>query len=294
MKRRCLHVISCLVVLAASSCPGDPPKPVGAAGATAGLPEASAQGTAPPLPGAIEFHGEDLAVALQALARQANLNLVSSDQVVASGGTVTLHLEGHTPREALDIVAVSKGLLIDEVDGVLYVKEAIERALEPFAQRGERLAAEVAKFQAQYYARLIEGGIPAATAQELVLHEPFTANEFIPAVDAATIEPTPEAEPEKLDQPEPSVLQSMGKAGSSRVLGFPVLEVVPRFLLHVSLGLAVYLNARRLRAGARRVEFFGPAGWGLATLLGGILVAAVYWLMNPSTLAEKEEPTVIP
>lgn len=67
----------------------------------------------------IEFQGDDISVAVRSLARRANLNLVVGDQVK---GTVTARIENKTPREAIEIIAQAKELILEEKDGILYLR----------------------------------------------------------------------------------------------------------------------------------------------------------------------------
>jgi type IV pilus assembly protein PilQ len=58
------------------------------------------------------------------------MNVVISDKVAAAG-VVTMRIEDKTPREAIDIIVTSKGLVMDEINGVYYIKTQEERAKEP-------------------------------------------------------------------------------------------------------------------------------------------------------------------
>ena len=75
-----------------------------------------------------EFQGDEIGLVLRTLARQAKMNLVVSEKVV---GTVTLRLEDKTPKEAIEVIVASKGLILDEMNGVFFVKTKEERAAEP-------------------------------------------------------------------------------------------------------------------------------------------------------------------
>ncbi|MDR3403449.1 MAG: hypothetical protein P4L99_13210 [Chthoniobacter sp.] len=56
-------------------------------------------------------------------------------------------------------------------------------------------------------------------------------------------------------------------------------------VVHISFSLAVWNDSRRLSHYLGRRPFFVGRGiWGLATLLGGVFVAAIYWLIHHSTL----------
>ena len=52
-------------------------------------------------------------------------------------------------------------------------------------------------------------------------------------------------------------------------------------VVHVSFAVAVFLDARRL---PRKPILVLPVVWALATLLGGLFVAAVYWIIHHSRL----------
>jgi len=78
-----------------------------------------------------DFQGDDVASVLRLLARKANANIVVSDMVAQSGQTVTMRLQDKSPIEAMRIIVTAKNLIMDEVDGVFYVKTQQERAAEP-------------------------------------------------------------------------------------------------------------------------------------------------------------------
>jgi type IV pilus secretin PilQ/predicted competence protein len=94
--------------------------------------------TAPPLTteaatesggvGVREFQGDDVGQVLRLLARQAKINMVVSDQVT---GTVTMRLEDVTALQAIAIIVKAKGLFMDQIDHVYYIKTAAEKTAEP-------------------------------------------------------------------------------------------------------------------------------------------------------------------
>jgi type IV pilus assembly protein PilQ len=65
---------------------------------------------------------------LRLLARQAKVNMVVSEAVT---GTVTMRLEDVTALQAISIIVKAKGLFMDKIDNVYYVKTATERTAEP-------------------------------------------------------------------------------------------------------------------------------------------------------------------
>jgi type IV pilus assembly protein PilQ len=75
-----------------------------------------------------EFQGDDVGQVLRLLARQAKINLVVSEAVT---GTVTMRLEDVTAFQAIETIIKAKGLFMDKIDSVYYVKTDAERAKEP-------------------------------------------------------------------------------------------------------------------------------------------------------------------
>src|SRR5258708_39057854 len=78
--------------------------------------------------GVREFQGDDVGQVLRLLARQAKVNMVVSDAVT---GTVTMRLEDVTALQAISIIVKAKGLFMDKIDTVYYIKTATELTAEP-------------------------------------------------------------------------------------------------------------------------------------------------------------------
>src|SRR5262245_42914731 len=78
--------------------------------------------------GVREFQGDDVGQVLRLLARQAKINVVVSDAVT---GTVTMRLEDVTALQAIAIIVKAKGLFMDQIDNVYYIKTGAERTAEP-------------------------------------------------------------------------------------------------------------------------------------------------------------------
>jgi type IV pilus assembly protein PilQ len=99
--------------------------------------------------GVREFQGDDVGQVLRLLARQAKINMVVSEAVV---GTVTMRLEDVTAIQAIAIIVKAKGLFMDTIDNVYYIKTAAERTAEPTESdsyqfsyaRAEKVAALIA------------------------------------------------------------------------------------------------------------------------------------------------------
>ncbi len=91
---------------------------------------------APGIPGGLdaggsrvsEFQGDDVSLVLRTLARQAKMNVVVSPAVT---GQITLRVENKTPAEVLRIICQANGLIMDEMEGVVYVKTIAEKQKEP-------------------------------------------------------------------------------------------------------------------------------------------------------------------
>lgn len=110
----------------------DPAAPLDPAAPTAGTTVAMPAGTA--IAGGEnartvkEFQGDEVGQVLRLLARQANINVVVSDQIQ---GTVEMRLIDVTPLEAMKIVASAKNLFMEEQNGVYFIKTAEEKGQEP-------------------------------------------------------------------------------------------------------------------------------------------------------------------
>lgn len=78
--------------------------------------------------GVREFQGDEIGQVLRLLARQAKINLVVSEAVI---GTVTMRLEDVTALQAISIIVKAKGLFMDKIDSVYYIKTGAERTAEP-------------------------------------------------------------------------------------------------------------------------------------------------------------------
>ena len=80
--------------------------------------------------GVREFQGDEVGQVLRLLARQAKINMVVSDQIPAATN-VTMRLEDVTAIQAIEIIVKAKGLFMDKIDNVYYIKTAAERTAEP-------------------------------------------------------------------------------------------------------------------------------------------------------------------
>src|SRR5256885_5731260 len=78
--------------------------------------------------GVREFQGDDVGQVLRLLARQSKVNMVVSDAVQ---GTVTMRLEDVTALQAISIIVKAKGLFMDKIENVYYIKTAAEKTAAP-------------------------------------------------------------------------------------------------------------------------------------------------------------------
>ena len=78
-----------------------------------------------------DFQGDPIDLVLRTLARQAKMNIVVSDSVTTTAGTVNMRIEDKTPREAIEVIVTAKGLIMDEQKGVFFIKTLAEKAKEP-------------------------------------------------------------------------------------------------------------------------------------------------------------------
>uniref|UniRef100_A0A7C2P483 Uncharacterized protein n=1 Tax=Schlesneria paludicola TaxID=360056 RepID=A0A7C2P483_9PLAN len=74
---------------------------------------------------------------------------------------------------------------------------------------------------------------------------------------------------------------SAGNAGVAMLVVFAMWIVMA--IIHIAFAVAVYRDADQLSL-SRRLMFVSPGIWSLATLVGGLFAAAIYWAMHHSRL----------
>jgi type IV pilus secretin PilQ/predicted competence protein len=129
------------------------------AGAPGGVPPAvDLGGPAPTASRLNEFQGDEIGLVLRTLARQARMNIVVSEKVQ---GTVTLRLEDKTPREAVEVIVAAKGLVMDELGGVFFIKTPEERQREPAEAASYTFAYGTAERIVPLLQSQLQSGLPA-------------------------------------------------------------------------------------------------------------------------------------
>ncbi len=122
-----------MLLVQASTAPALPQPPAGAPVAGT-APTTATTGPEPIVEsggvGVREFQGDEVGQVLRLLARQAKINMVVSDQIPPNT-SVTMRLEDVTALQAVAIIVKAKGLVLDKVDNVYYIKTSAERGAEP-------------------------------------------------------------------------------------------------------------------------------------------------------------------
>jgi hypothetical protein len=75
---------------------------------------------------------------------------------------------------------------------------------------------------------------------------------------------------------------------------FGIIFWVLTVIIHIAFAFGVFSDATE---GRKPVVLVPPAIWGLATLIGGVFVAAIYWAIHHSALStvkEVDEPHKMP
>lgn len=104
-----------------------------------------------------DFQGDDVGQVLRLLARQARINLVVSELIA---GTVTMRLEDVSPLDAIRVICTSKNLILDELNGVYYVKTQEEKAAEPTKSDSYTFSFAIAERIAPLLQSQLRSGVP--------------------------------------------------------------------------------------------------------------------------------------
>lgn len=71
---------------------------------------------------------------------------------------------------------------------------------------------------------------------------------------------------------------------ASAIIFWTTIIVFLSVLIHIVFGFGVYLDVLRLRKEGRRIFFVHTSIWFCATLVGGVFVAGIYWVLHHSRL----------
>lgn len=74
------------------------------------------------------------------------------------------------------------------------------------------------------------------------------------------------------------------EASGGVMLLFVIVIWVLTFIVHLAFATGVWIDAEKLQF-QHRLSIVGPRIWFLATLLGGVFVAAAYWFIHHSRLS---------
>ena len=65
-----------------------------------------------------------------------------------------------------------------------------------------------------------------------------------------------------------------------------ILPLIATIIVHLAFSAAIFNDSSRLNEENRQLAFVGPVIWSLSVLVGGVFVAAVYWLIHHSALSK--------
>jgi hypothetical protein len=238
----------------------------------------------------VEFKGEDMAKALRSLAHQAKVNLVVSNKAAEEGGTVTMRMEDQPAMRAIEVIVDTKGLFMNEANGVYFVMTKAEAPKPTIPQMLERLSEEIvgplAQFKAGYYNELVAAGMAPEGAAQVVAQEEVSKVVFgtLPTERPREVRNTGLFEVSDLSSNEASNRSEAKYASSAKGSVFTLVFGILQALLNLALAIAVGIASNRIAGRGEPLTFFGPTLWIVATLVGGVFVAALYWLMHHSTL----------
>ncbi len=89
------------------------------------------------------------------------------------------------------------------------------------------------------------------------------------------------------------MLQELAQQYSHSIQTFYLLVLVINGLLHILFAGAVAKDAGHLQKVGQKPALVSAPTWAFATLLGGVMIAAVYWFIHHSTLT-RPQTTVSP
>jgi hypothetical protein len=85
-------------------------------------------------------------------------------------------------------------------------------------------------------------------------------------------------------------IEQMGMLSALFIGGVAICSVVIIIVVHISFAVAIFRDATNLPAPRKPISV-SPTIWLLATLLGGIFVVTLYWIMHHSRLNQSVAAT---
>ncbi|STX29610.1 Uncharacterised protein [Legionella beliardensis] len=80
------------------------------------------------------------------------------------------------------------------------------------------------------------------------------------------------------------MLNELAQQFSNQIENFKYLLLIINALLHVLFAGAVARDAGSLNKTGQRLALVSAPSWAFATLLGGVVTAAIYWFIHHSTI----------
>jgi hypothetical protein len=71
---------------------------------------------------------------------------------------------------------------------------------------------------------------------------------------------------------------------SSSIVTFQYILLIVNIIIHLLFAGAVAKDAGKINQLGHRTALVSPSTWAFATLLGGVIIAAIYWFIHHSTL----------
>ena len=85
-------------------------------------------------------------------------------------------------------------------------------------------------------------------------------------------------------------IEPMGMLSALFISGLAICSVVIVIVVHIRFAVAIFRDATNLPASRKPISV-SPTIWLLATLLGGIFVVTLYWIMHHSRLNQSISAT---
>ena len=71
-----------------------------------------------------------------------------------------------------------------------------------------------------------------------------------------------------------------------------MILLIPGLVVNLLFAVAVNRDAKAQKQKGQKLQLVGPVVWGFATLVGGVVVAGIYWAMHHSRLRQSQETEI--